>query len=173
MTTWRGGLSVSPSITTVCSSLPMSAMIIAISSSPTSVRASLKWSIMSARDTWDCSSWVCSWMPDVAVPCWPMNAVLTPLTRSIARRLSFISSNCCWFSSKSRLTSKRAPCCAMWVGFSTMSASARAIMRRNWASVMSTAPLVRSVRTAAMPQRSLAMLPFRLSCGKIMSRTSP
>ena len=172
-TTVRVGLIVSPSITTTCSSLPMSSMIMAISSSPTRVRASLNESMRSASPTWACSNWVCSCRPERAVPCWPEKAGPMLLTRSRLRRLLSISWNCWSLSWKSRLTSNRAPGRAIFSSFRMMSASGRATMRRNESSGMSTAPLVRSTRVALMPQRSLAMELLRLSCGKSMSRTRP
>ena len=64
---------------------------IAMMSSPTMVRESLKLSIKSAIEIWDCSSWVCSCNPERALPCRPCKEAVTPLTRSSAARLSAMS----------------------------------------------------------------------------------
>ena len=85
--------------------------------------------------------------------------------RSMAWRLSFSIWNCWPFNWKSRSTLKTAPCCAMCFWSRMMSASTRAIIVLNCWSVISVAPLVRVVRTDAMPQRSLLMPEFTLSCG--------
>ena len=125
----------------------MSSTIMAISSSPTSVRASRNCCIIQASPWLACSTCVFSCTPLRAVPGRPENAAAAAgAARWIAiRALSSIASWCC-VSSKSRFTSNLAPALAMWSASSRMSASSRPIVRRNCSSVIATAPFVRSVR---------------------------
>ena len=69
----------------------MSSMTMDSSISPTIVRPVLKLSMIEASDWFDCSTWVDSCTPDVAVPLRPMNPLVMPDARSMLARESSIS----------------------------------------------------------------------------------
>ena len=165
-----GGL---PRISTVSCFPVMSSMTSDISSSPTLVRLIWKLDFSPASDMVACSSWVVSCTPDVAVPSRPLNALVTPDTRSMPARESCSILYCCSVSWKSRSTLNTAPGWAMWSASRRMSASTREAWARNCSSVSATAPLVLVVRVADRPQRILDVAELTLSCRYIMGLTSP